>query len=258
MRYSVLTIVALCLTFIGAAMSSSQPPQDVEAAHAAAYERWAQAIESDPRLSEAFWLRTDIGPPEMRAAVREILSFGPNMTPFLVKELRRETDPLRLYRLVLLLNAVSGINLYYESGEESIYHAAPRMRDRFIKDWDSQKFQNASHLLRSTWRGGDEDESAERIDPKKLAKIRRFGVFALPFIIEQVEGRNSRELFAAFLIITGKSDLYAQYLEEPSSLFAGREQKLSLMKAWAGENEKKLDKLHGVHERVKALAADPN
>src|ERR1051326_560197 len=121
MRYALLITVALCLTIMVTAMSSTQPPQDADAAYAAAYQKWSSAIEANPKLGEAFWLRTDIGPADMRSATQELLSFGPNMTPFLVKELRSETDPQRVYRLVLLLNAVSGINLYYESGVESIY-----------------------------------------------------------------------------------------------------------------------------------------
>ena len=138
---------------------------------------------------------------------------------------------------------------------ERFYDAAPQLRDRFIKDWDSHKYLDATELLRNQWRTEDQDTVPDRIDPKKLTQVRRYGVFAIPFIIEKVESHNSSELFAAFLIITGKSDLYAEYLQNPSKLLVNRDQKLSFMKSWARENLNKLDKLPALHEKIKPLAA---
>ena len=238
-------------------MNSAPMSQDTDSVYAAAYERWSRAIESNPGLSEPFWLRSDIGPTEMRAAVRDLLSFGPNVLPFLVKELRHETDPVRIYRLVLLLNSVAGINLYYDSGVESVYEDSARLRDVFINDWDSGTFLNATQLLRGAWKKDHQVTAPDRIDPRKLTEVRRYGVFAIPFIVENVETTNSPELFAAFLIITGNSDLYAEYLENPSKHFASRDQKLSSIKSWAGRNEKKMDKLKELHDQIRKLAANP-
>ena len=257
MRY-VLLIFFLCTTVLGVSLMNSLPrSQNAESAYAAAYERWTRVIESNPGLAEPFWLRTDIGPTQMRDAVKDLVSFGPNMTPFLVEEMRQETDPLRTYRLVLLLNSVAGINLYYDSGGHSVYDASAQLRDRFVDDWDSGKFQNASQLLRRTWQMGQQASGPERIDPKKLTQVRRYGIFAIPFIIENIDRTNSPELFAAFLIITGDSDLYAQYLENPSKHFASRDQKLTSIKSWVSKNEKKMDKLKGLHDQIRMLAANP-
>ena len=259
MRY-VLLIFFLCTTVLGVSLMNSLPvSQDDDSAYAAAYERWTRVIESNPGLAEPFWVRSDIGPTDMRTAVKDLVSFGPNILPFLVKELRQETDPLRTYRLVLLLNSVAGINLYYDSGVQSVYEASPQLRDRFVEDWDSGKFQNASELLRRTWQKGQQASASERIDPRKLTQVRRYGVFAIPFITENIESTNSPELFAAFLIITGNSDLYAQYLESPSKHFASREEKRSLIKSWVSKNEKKMDKFKGLHDQIRTLAAaEPN
>jgi hypothetical protein len=226
----------------------------------AAYENWSRAIESHPELGEAFWVRTDIGPPEMRGAVEQLRSFGPNITPFVVEQLRNEKDPQRLYRLVLLLNLTSGVNLYFNSGAVNFYEAAPQFRDRLIADWDAGKYRNATESLKAAWQSDQsqtsgQTQTSDRIDPKRLTQLRRYGVFALPFIIENLESQNSPEMFAAFLIITGKSDLYTNYLENPSKQFAARDQKLSLMKSWARENESKLDKLNGLHDKIKAFAS---
>ena len=257
MRY-ILLIFFLCTTVLGVSLMNSTPmSQDADSAHAAAYERWSLAIESNPGLSEPFWLRSDIGPTEMRAAVKDILSFGPNSLPFLVREMKQETDSLRIYRLVLLLNAVAGINLYYDSGVQSVHDGSPQLRDRFIEDWDSGKFLNATQLLRGAWKKGHQVTTSERIDPRKLTEVRRYGVFAIPFIVENIESTNSPELFAAFLIISGDSDGYDQYLESPSKHFASRDQKLSSIKSWVGKNQKKMDKLKGLNDQIRMLAANP-
>jgi hypothetical protein len=187
--------------------------------------------------------------------VVDLLSIGPNLTPFLAEEMRSEKDHFRLYQLVLLLNRVSGINLYYGSEEENYVAAMPRFRDRFIEDWDSGKYSNATALLQSTWTYSDDTRRIERVDPKRLAPIRRYGVFALPFIIDSLEQHNSAELFAAFLIITGESELYAHYLEKPSHFLPERGQKLSYAKAWADTNERKIDKLDGLPQQIKALTS---
>lgn len=252
----ILLIFSLCLTVLGASLMNSRPlSQSDDSVYPKAYERWIRAIESNPGLGEPFWLRSDIGPNDMRAAVKDLVSLGPNMLPFLVKELKQETDSLRLYRLVLLLNAVAGINLYYDSGVQSVFDGSPEFRDRFIEDWDSGKFLNAAQLLRGTWQKAHQVTTSERIDPRRLTQVRRYGVFAVPFIIANIQSTNSPELFAAFLIITGNSELYAQYLESPAKRFASRDQKLSLIKSWVSENEKKMDRLKGLHDQIRILAA---
>lgn len=251
-------LFSLCVIVSAASLMYARPmSQSDDSAYAAAYDRWTRAIESNPTLGEPFWLRSDIGPTDLRIAVRDLLSFGPNILPFLVKELRQETDSLRLYRLVLLLNAVAGINLYYDSGVPNVHHGSSQLRDHFIKDWDSGKFLNATQMLRGTWQKGQKDETSGRIDPRKLIQVRRYGVFAIPFIVENIETTNSSELFAAFLIISGDSDGYDQYLENPSKHFASRDQKLSSIKSWIGKNEKKMDKLKGLHDQIRLLAAIP-
>lgn len=237
-------------------MTSLLSQQDPDSAYQAAYVRWSQAIELNPRLGEPFWVRDDIGPKEMRDAVKEIRSFGPNMLPFLVNELRRETDSMRVYRLLLLLNAVAGINLYYDSGEQPIYDRVGEMRDAFIQDWDSGKYLNATQLLTATRRGRI-GTTSQPIDPKSLTQLRRYGVFAIPFLVENIETTNSPEAFAAFLIIVGNSELYARHLENPSKQFVNRTEKMSFVRSWAKLIEKKVDKLKGLHERIRILAEAP-
>ena len=256
---SVIAMLVLCVTImiVTLANSPSLPQQDTEPSYAAAYEKWSRAIDSNPSLGEPYWLRTDIGPPELRSAVGQLLALGPNITPFLVEQLRNEKDALRLYRLVLLLNMVSGVNLYFDSGAKAFYEAAPEFRDRFVADWDSGRYLNATESLRNAWQKSRQNDTLDKIDPKRLTQLRRYGVFAIPFIVESIESQNSPEMFAAFLIITGKSDLYTDYLENTSKKFAARDEKLALVKSWARENENKLDKLNGLHDKIKEIASRP-
>ena len=254
---SVVAIFVLCVTIVIVTLANSPSLPQQDPSHAAAYENWSRAIDANPTLGESYWLRTDIGPPELRSAVGQLLALGPNMTPFLVEQLRNEKDPLRLYRLVLLLNVVSGVNLYFDSGAKVLYEAAPEFRDRFVADWDSGRYLNATESLRNTWQNNRQNGTLDKIDPKRLTQLRRYGVFAIPFIVESIESQNSPEMFAAFLIITGKSDLYTDYLENASKKFATRDEKLALVKSWARDNENKLDKLNGLHDKIKEIASKP-
>ncbi|MEN3335358.1 MAG: hypothetical protein V7641_4723 [Blastocatellia bacterium] len=255
MRYAV-ALLTFCWIIGGRAINSSpQSSPQTASDYRVAYERWCRAIDSNPVLGEPFWVSANSGPSELRSAVGDLLAIGPNLTPFLAKEMRREKDHLRLYQLVLLLNRVSGINLYYGSGKENYYAAMPRFRDRFIEDWDSGRFLNATASLQATWMYSDDPGSRKAIDPKRLTPIIRYGVFAIPFILESLEKHDSAELFAAFLIIIGESELYAYYLEKPADFLPERGQKLSYMKTWAGKNDRKIDKLESLHQQIKALTS---
>lgn len=259
MRYAVavftLAIFMLCWAIIGSAIPDSPQSQQTKSDYRAAYERWCRAIDSNPALGEPFWVSTAHGPAELRSAVADLLSIGPNLVPFLAEEMRNEKEHLRLYQLVRLLNRVSGIKLY-SSGEDVDYvKAMPQYRDQFIEEWDSGKYLSATELLHSTWTHSDESRSRKAIDPKNLIPIRRYGVYALPFIIESLEKQNSPEIFAAFLIITGEAELYSYYLEKSSEFMPERGQKLSYVKSWVGRNERGMDKLAGLHQRITALTS---
>ena len=84
--------------------------------------------------------------------------------------------------------------------------------------------------------------------------LRRYGVYAIPFIAEGLDTQNSAELFAAFLIITGDSNQYSAYLENPAKLQPTREEKRAAVRGWAQENVGKVDRLGPLHEKVTALA----
>jgi len=192
--------------------------------------------------------------PALPNATRNLLSIGPNLTPLVVEELRTETDHFHQYILMLLLDRVSGINLYFGSGVDNINDAAPALIKQFISKWDSGIYPKASELLKSEWKDPVDGIAPKKVDPNSIIPIRRYGVYALPFIVESLNQRNSSALFTAYLIITGESDQYARYIKSPSAMFQTRSKKLSHIKAWAGKNETKFDKLGDLHARIKAIA----
>ena len=234
--------------------ATSSPAQDAERDHQKAYLRWRDAIEANPGLDVSAWLRTDAGPLALRSAVEDLIDFGPNLVPFLVKEFRTETDQMRLYRLMFLLDRVGGINLYYGSGHENFYDAVPEIRTTFLSDWDAGNYARASELLRVIWKEPNPGRVSEKVDPKSLLPLRRYGVYAIPFIAEGLDKQNSAELFAAFLIITGDSNQYSAYIENPAKLRPTREEKRAAIRGWAQNNASKVDKLGPLHEKVASLA----
>src|ERR1041384_1536366 len=167
---SVVAIFVLCVTIMIVTLANSPSLPQQDPSHAAAYENWSRAIDENPTLGESYWLRTDIGPPELRSAVGQLLALGPNMTPFLVEQLRNEKDPLRLYRLVLLLNVVSGVNLYFASGEKVLYEAPPEFMDCFVADWDSGRYLSATESLRNSWRETRENGTLDKTEPTRLTQ----------------------------------------------------------------------------------------
>ena len=108
------------------------------------------------------------------------------------------------------------------------------------------------HRWKEHWTSSLSSPTRKEIDPQKLTQIRRYGVFAIPFIIESLEKRNSPELFAAFLIIIGEPYLYDNYLEKPSDFLPERDRSSPNVRGWAGRNERRIDKLAGLPQQIKA------
>ena len=241
-------LLILCV----AMTSSSEAAQTVDPAYKIAYEKWRDLLDASP-LDVGSWFRTDIDNSEIAKATRVLFSIGPNLTPLIVEELKTEKDPLRLYRLMLLLDRVSGINIYFESGVGNFYEATPELRDRFIAQWDSGLYLSASELLKNEWQNTTGESGAGKIDPRNLTPIRRYGVYALPFILESLNQRNSNALFAAYLVITGERDLYSQYIENPAAMFSTPDHKLSHIKQWLRTNENKFEKLGNLHNTIRAM-----
>jgi hypothetical protein len=235
-------------------MASPGPAQTAYPDYKAVYDEWRRQVDANPQLSLPPLHPKYMPPSDLRNATLNLLSIGPNLTPFIVEELRTETDLHRQIYLMYLLDRVSGIDLYHCIDAKYIEDAAAALIKQFIAKWDSGNFLKASELLKSEWKDPVDGTAPEKIDPCSIIPIRRYGAYALPFIFESLNQRNSSKLFAAYLIITGESDQYAQYIKSPSTMFQIRGEKLSHIKAWARENETKFEELGDLYTRIKAIA----
>jgi hypothetical protein len=252
-RVTFLTIAVLLMLYL-VLMAASRPAQNADPDYKAVYDEWRRQMDANPWLDVPQWFRPEVGPFGLRNATRNLLSIGPNLTPLIVEELRTETDRFRLYLLIHLLSKISGINLYYGSGADNFYDATPMFKDQFIAKWDSGAYLRASELLASEWKAPVDRGMSEKVDPHSILPIRRYGIYALPFIIESLNQRNLSAVFAAYLIITDESDQFTKYIENPSKMFQTQDDKLSHIKAWARRNETKFDKLGALYTRIKAAA----
>jgi hypothetical protein len=131
----------------------------------------------------------------------------------------------------------------------------PQLRDQFVADWASGKFLNATELLKESWSNENDSASTETVDPRRIVPILRYGVFALPFIIEQLQQRNSPILFAAFLNIAGEQELYTSFIEKPSDLLSARTEKLEFVRAWVDQNATRMDKLERLSIKIRILTS---
>ncbi|RPJ60235.1 MAG: hypothetical protein EHM23_11090 [Acidobacteria bacterium] len=243
---SLISLVVLFASFVFATA------QD-EARYKAGYEAWQKAI-ATTNVDSTFWFVTDGPPIPVRDAFLELKQFGPNMVPFLVNELRREEDRDRLTRLVLLLMYGFGLDMIATKPGVlmSYYDLAPESRQLFLREWDAGRFLEPQEFLKDVRRGSNEDAVVTRVDPRNLVGVGKFGPFALPFIAETLKKHNSAELFAAYLWTTGQIEIYSEYLNNPQSLCPTRQEKLRHLKEWTKANGRKIDKLHPLHEKLKA------
>jgi hypothetical protein len=248
------TLSVLSVLLFLVLMAATRSAQKVEPDYKAVYDEWLRQMDANPWLDGPQWFRPEVGPFGLRNATRNLLSIGPNLTPLVVEELRTTTDRLHQYILIMLLNKISGINLYFSIGDVYVWDVTPMLKDQFIAKWDSGVYPRASELLASEWKDTVDGGMPEKVDPDSIMPIRRYGIYALPFIVESLKQRNSSEIFAAYLIITGESDQYAKYIENPSTMFQTQDDKLSHIKTWARSNETKFDKLGAIYTQIKATA----
>lgn len=221
-----------------------------------AYRRWCESLAANGWMNVPHWFSADSGPLEHRQAVRNLLAFGPNLLPVLVQELRQETDQLRLYRLIFLLSHVSGINLYADSGHENHWDAVYEFKTDFLTNWDAGAYQQARTRLMREWHGGPgRGGQAGTVDPNALTPLLRYGVFAVPFIVERLARENSNEWFAAYLVNTRQLELYRVFIERPASLCPTRPEKVAHIRRWIRDNRRQVSRLQSLSKEFEALAA---
>ncbi len=242
-----IAVVVLTVAFLAAGFRAecAQPDDGFQKS----YERWQTAIDSQPALaSDPFFFDDAVGSVERQAAIKQLLLYGPAGVPTLVDSMRNETDRQRLYRAVMLLSELAGIDIKY-SYRENISDEIFEIRDAFLQQWDSGNYdQPEKHLANAARKFLRGDGSGRSIPPRELLPIRYFGVYAIPFIVNALKAYNSPEMYASFLIITKQRDAYRQYIQDPKAFDMKIEQKMEKIRLWQEDNQEKL-------ERVPVLSA---
>jgi hypothetical protein len=257
MRYLVSVLVIACIAVVMFAPVAAR--QDDDAACRAAYAQWRAAVEAHPQLGDPFWFDShNQGPADLRKAVDNVVSYGPNLVPTLVEELRSEGDHMRVYRLLGLLRRVAGIDLNFDlkatTGQAHYWEAVPALKSRFLSKWDAGDYANATVILGAGWKdpGVGTDGS---VSPENLGPLLQYGVFAVPFIADKLTRHESPVLFAAFLNVTDHMDEYTRFYKHPGNSFATGQEKAAFMKQWAHDNVHKFSRLKGLQDQIAALAA---
>lgn len=215
-----------------------------------AYEDWQRVLDGSPISSDPFFFNKDAGTKEQQDAIKAVLAFGPEAVPDLVLNIRSEGNRMHLYRAIMLLEELAGINVYI-SYNKNIHDEIFVLRDKFLREWDSGDYLEADRVLAKT--GGrylKKDLETEQIDPRSLVNIRYFGIYAMPFIIRGIRDYDSPECYAAFLIITKQREKYAEYISHAKQNQITSSQKMDDVKKWYADNHERLERMNNLGLRT--------
>jgi hypothetical protein len=113
----------------------------------------------------------------------------------------------------------------------------------FLEEWDSGGFLHPDTKLRAIRNADAEVPEASTVNYETTFPYRRYGVYALPFLIGEIRRTNSAQCFNAFLIITFHRDLYVRHYRDPRHLYPTVEGKMDFIRAWWRDNGRKFDQL---------------
>jgi hypothetical protein len=258
------------------------------ASYRAILERWHAALNLSPSglsFTPYFGLAGP-GALELNASVKQLESIGANMIPFMVKQIRGDLrtlknamtaspmtwDPAcvnfetaahkkgeigtaanRLDRDVELMFMLGGIQIRIGMTDFSTTHWMERI-EGFLKEWDAGSYISPESKLRAIREESKEVRDSPAIDYRKTFPYRRYGIYALPFLINEIRDNNSAECFSAFLIITFHRDLYASHYDDPRKLYPTTSDKMSFIRTWWRENKQKLTQLRDLSDKIRTLA----
>jgi hypothetical protein len=249
-----LILIAIAIFILREYHSSQEGPVKHDGANSAkqryleTYTQWQKAIaemgELDGRFFDTnFWL-------PLRTPVEELFRIGANATPFIVEQMRAETNTWTLYKQYVLLKRIGKINLNLIHGSNEVGRETRlRLRDEFVHQWDSGVFQRPDGRLALARRQVDEDNPIENVDITRLFPFFYHGIYALPYLIRTLKEHNSPELFAAFLSTSGDSD-YSEFRKRPLDLFPSHFEKLARIKEWWNRESTKFNQLHPLYENI--------
>lgn len=199
----------------------------------AIYDSWHNALDSNPILVEPMFFDTEGVPQDLVTAVTAIKSNRLAMAYFLCEKIAETQYPIssgRAYQDAWLLDEVAGIDLMRADDkpiiDQDFGQNIAKFFARFREEWRQGVYKDPSQKIGQLCQQLLSKEGKENIAPQDLTAIRRYGIFGLPELIRQSKKHNSKHAFAAYLIITGQRDRYAEYIRIPNRKFTTREEKL--------------------------------
>ena len=248
-RMTIACGIAVAFAVFGSWIRCQQPDDDFRMA----YEKWQLVLDKDPGAggeSPSLFFYTEGGRQERKEAVRGILRFGPAQLPVLVALMKEETNREHVYRALMLLHELAGIDDYL-TYRESPQVEAFEIRDEFIRQWESGAFEAPDRILADAGRSFlRADRSGKKIPAIALDRLRYYGVFGVPFIARAVRVYYSPEMFAAFLIITNQRDVYAEYIENPR-LYPTAAERMENIRMWYEKNREKLEQVPILSSKIR-------
>jgi len=197
------------------------------------YNQWHEALNSNAALGEPFWTR--LGP------IEEMKEAGIAFGIYLCEKVADESNAgFHLYQDVHLLNQFAGVNLYYPKEKLSVdtnifSDLMPKLVAQFRQEWSEGLYKDPSKIVAQICEQRMSKEGGSIIVPGDVVGLRRYGIFGLPELIRQIKKNNSKHAFAAYLIITGASSTYSDYIQSSNILFSTKEKKLEHVSRYVEE-----------------------
>ncbi len=233
MKNGAAILLVLALT-VCAAVSQVQTQQEL---YETLYQKWHDL---GPRhLEPGFWYGIK-GPSAFASVVTQIESNKIGMAYFLCEKMAKIpiTNVDELYVDVHLLWNVAGVDLIYPEkplpGDENYFNNTTNIVAKFQEEWAQGIYKDPSQRIQKLCQGKLAEESGSVIDTYALIALRRYGIFGLPELINEIKRHNSKHAFEAYLIITSQVAEYDDYYYHNDRQFVSKEAKLEhVKKRWA-------------------------
>jgi hypothetical protein len=189
------------------------------------YQEWHRILKGNPIITEPLYFTTNSPIKDLSDVVNKIHANRTALGLFLSKKMASETTYHDAD--IDLLDYVAGINLWFP--EHPHNNIAPEITTnlaRFREEWGAGVYEDPSKEVIQFVEKIRSQEDNENINPRHLAFIRRYGMYALPELTRQIRKHNSKHAFGAYLVASGQRHEYREYLENSQRAFTTVQAKL--------------------------------
>jgi hypothetical protein len=200
------------------------------------YERWHAAISANAFLSPAMYFQTNAFDPKLSNVVVEMRQHRLEMSRYLCEKIALE--PSLTYEDAKLLHRLAGINLIHTDDMPiSTQDIGKNIQDLFAtfkREWIAGVYRDPGVRIAQLCKERLPKESEGKIAPLDLLPIRRYGVFAIPALVQQVKDNDSMHAFAALMMTLEEVDTYTPFFQNRRQNFPTKQAKLEKVKQSMG------------------------